>query len=82
MKGSMSVGLPGIGAVLLLGAWVVRGQDSVPTPPSHRQPRPVSAARLANAEEARQHLGLTPAYDNLPGLENINVAVLVAVPLV
>ena len=76
MKGSMSVGLPGIGAVLLLGAWVVRGQDSVPTPPSHRQPRPVSAARLANAEEARQHLGLTPAYDNLPGLENIKVAVL------
>jgi hypothetical protein len=31
---------------------------------------------LANAEEVRKQLGLTPAYDNLPAIESIKVAVL------
>jgi hypothetical protein len=33
-------------------------------------------ARLGNAEEVRRQLGLTPAYDNLPALETMKVAVL------
>src|SRR5437764_459800 len=35
-----------------------------------------SGSRLANVEEVRKQLGLTPAYDNLPAIENIRVAVL------
>jgi hypothetical protein len=76
IRSTTAAGLPCIGAIILLGVLVVHGQEPVPTPPSPRQPRPVSAARLANAEEARQHLGLTPAYDNLPAIENLKVAVL------
>jgi hypothetical protein len=38
-------------------------------------PRP-TAARLANAVEVRKRLGLSPDYDNLPGIENLKIAVL------
>jgi hypothetical protein len=47
-------------------------QPAEPAPP----PRKATAARLANAVEVRKHLGLSPAYDNLPGVEALKVAVL------
>src|SRR5579884_850833 len=40
------------------------------------EPRPLSAARLANATEVRQQLGLLPEYRELPGLNRLKVAVL------
>jgi hypothetical protein len=61
---------------------------AMPTPPPQGGKRPAheggvgmphrhsSAARLANVEEVRKQLGLAPAYDNLPAIENMKVAVL------
>lgn len=40
------------------------------------QSNPTAVARLANIDIARQKLGLTSEYNNVPGIENIKVAVL------
>jgi hypothetical protein len=54
---------------------LVWGQ-TVPVAPSPQdRPRP-SASRLANAEAMRKQLGLSPAYSNVSGLDNIKVAIL------
>jgi hypothetical protein len=49
-----------------------------PPPPPAPQPRPShnSGARLAHVETIRKSLGLTPAYDNLPGIGRLKIAVL------
>ena len=60
---------------VLIDSLHVRGQAPEPVPPMP-SPRLSSVARLANVEEVRQQLGLAPAYDNLPGIENIKIAVL------
>jgi hypothetical protein len=54
-------------AVSLLLALVAAAQPDDPPP---------SAARLANATEVRQRLGLTSAYDRVVGIEDVKVAVL------
>jgi hypothetical protein len=59
----------GLLALLALG---VTGRAQPPAAPA----QPVSAARLTNAPEVRKRLGLTPEYDNVPGLESLKVAVL------
>jgi hypothetical protein len=61
------------GLVGILGA---RGQEPTPPFPAFRHNHQPSASRLANVEEIRKQLGLTPAYDNLPGIESLKVAVL------
>lgn len=60
----------------LVGISIARGQDAPATSPSPRQSPQASASRLANAEEIRKQLGLTPAFDNLPAIETMKVAVL------
>jgi hypothetical protein len=50
-------------------------EPSDPAPDAAPKPRP-SAARLANAAEVRKRLGLSPEYDNVPGIEAVKVAIL------
>jgi hypothetical protein len=59
----------------LVGITHARGQDPA-TPRSTKNSIPVSASRLANVDEIRKQLGLTPGYDNLPAVETLKVAVL------
>jgi hypothetical protein len=61
-----------LGTIHLMDA----GGQEPPAPPLPKPYRPASVARLANVEETRQQLGLTPAYDNLPAIETMKVAVL------
>ncbi|CAN5275189.1 hypothetical protein BH10PLA2_BH10PLA2_16990 [soil metagenome] len=54
-------------------------QNSPPVPQPVKSPtsssRPI-ASRLANAAEARQRLGLIPAYEKIAGVEAIKIAIL------
>jgi hypothetical protein len=66
------------GACLLLACGVAAwSQPPAPvaeevTPPARR----LTAAHLANAADVRQRFGLTPEYENVPGVERLKIAVL------
>jgi hypothetical protein len=51
---------------------------AAPVPLPRPNPAPVRAiaSRLANAAEVRQRLGLIPAYEKLPAVESIKIAIL------
>jgi hypothetical protein len=64
-------------ALCLFSLSLARGQQPA-APPLPQPPQSLhrSATRLANVDAIRKSLGLTPAYDNLPGLERLKIAVL------
>jgi hypothetical protein len=87
MKRPMFGRLLWIGVLSFLAVQQANGQESEtasPTPLLQKTSPPLRSesatasrgARLANVEEIRKQLGLTPAYDNLPAVENLKVAVL------
>jgi Subtilase family len=71
---------PILGGLLWIGMLTAvpqaKGQESQTVARAANPSRPASVARLANVDEVRKHLGLTPAYDNLPAIERLKVAIL------
>jgi hypothetical protein len=58
-----------------LGVPMSAGQDPVNNA-TGKNAGSVAGSRLANVQEIRKQLGITPTYDNLPGIDSIKIAVL------
>src|SRR5262249_2023918 len=62
-------------AFIFLGVPMSAGQDSASNSAGNNAGS-VAGSRLANVQEIRKQLGITPAYENLPGIDSIKIAVL------